>query len=115
MELDPPGRVDPGATWERVVIAKLPAPVYGTSTWRLDLSAEGLPTFVVTERTSHLPGLLILLLIVLAIDLLVLVGRVMVRFQARQNQAHLAPAPGSEARPEMGYDYDTEPVLEYSN
>lgn len=69
-----PGTIGPGETWERTVRVALPAPVLGNSTWRVDVSSAA-PTVTALDDTSHLPGLLILLTVALAVDLLALAAR----------------------------------------
>jgi hypothetical protein len=72
--LPSPGTIGAGETWDRVVQVTLPAPVFGNAYWTVDVSSDG-PTVTASDETSHLPGLLILLVVVLVVDLLVLAVR----------------------------------------
>ncbi len=91
--IEPPAEIGPGETWEQVVQADLPAPVYGNAEWRVDVSSEG-RTVTAADATSHMPGLLILLVVVLVLDLLVLAVRFVTR-RRRMRPDH-EYAPGAE-------------------
>ncbi len=80
--VEPPPEIGPGETWEQVVRAELPAPVYGNAEWRIDVSGGG-PTVTATDVTSHIPGLLILHLAVLVVDVIVLAVRFVMRCNRR--------------------------------
>ncbi len=75
----PPETLAGGETWSTVLQVELGAPVWGTTEWTLDVVAPLAPTVVVTDTTSHLPGLLIVLIVVLAVDLVVLATRFVLR------------------------------------
>lgn len=101
LQVDPPGRLEPGDTWRKVVNARLPAPVYGSATWQLEVTSEGQPTLVAKSTTSHLPGLLILLLVFLVVDLIALGVRVLARLKGRLEARpdRVDPANGPMATP----------------
>jgi hypothetical protein len=81
-----PGTIGAGETWDRVVQVTLPAPVFGTADWTVDVSSAG-PTVTASDETSHLPGLLILLIVVLVGDLLILAVRLVRRSMPRLSVA----------------------------
>lgn len=88
MSLDAPGRIEPGASWEKVVQATLPAPVYGGATWQVEITSEGQPTLLAKSTTSHLRGLLIVLIIVLVVDVVALAVRVVARLSCRSRRRY---------------------------
>ncbi len=75
----PPAVIEPGQIWETVVQVELGAPVWGDAYWTLDVVAPNAPTVVVTDQTSHLPGLLIVLGLILIADVAILIIRFVLR------------------------------------
>lgn len=74
IDIDPPAVLGPGQTWEQTVRVALSAPVFGSHTWRADVSSDQ-PTVSAIDETSHLPGLLLALVAFLVLDLLILAWR----------------------------------------
>ncbi len=93
LDLSDPGVIPPGQTWTEVVRTEVPAPVYGTVEWRVDVSGVG-PTVTATESTSHTPILLMVLAIGLVIDLAVLAWRLVSRRRRRSDDAPSDPGIG---------------------
>ena len=86
LELTDPGEIAPGQTWTEVVQAELPAPVYGSVEWRVDVSGVG-PTVAATDSTRHTPVLLAVLVVVLLVDLALLGWRLVARRRRRKEEA----------------------------
>ena len=82
LELDDPGLIGVGQTWEQTVIAVVPAPSFGTYQWQVAVSGAG-PTVVATSTSSHRPWLLIVLVMVIAINLCLVFLRFWARRRAR--------------------------------
>lgn len=94
LDLPSPGVIARGQTWTQTVRAELPAPSFGTYLWRVDVSGDR-PTVQATDTTSHLPGLLIVAVLVLVADLLYLAFRFIRRRRRRNRAADGAPGSGS--------------------
>lgn len=107
--IEPPAEIGPGETWEQVVQAELPAPVYGNAEWRVDVSSEG-PTVTATDATSHMPGLLILFAAVFVLDVLVLAVRLF-RHRHRGMRPKLESADEFVSGAEIERIDDQQPVL----
>lgn len=83
LELDDPGELDPGESWQQVVSAEVPAPTFGKFVWRVAVSGAG-PTITATDTTQHRPLLLLLLAMLLVLD----VSLLAIRFAMRRRAAH---------------------------
>lgn len=81
LELDDPGAIAPGQTWQQVVSADVPAPSIGSIEWKVTVSGAG-PTVTAIETTRQRPVLLITLAMLLVIDVSVLAIRGTVRRRA---------------------------------
>jgi len=82
LDLDDPGTIKPGQTWEVTVRAERPSPVWGDFVWQATASGTG-PSVTVTTTTNHRPLLLIVLVVVLILDLLILAARLILRLVRR--------------------------------
>jgi len=82
LQLDHPGTIKPGQTWEATVRAERPSPVWGEFVWQATASGVG-PSVTVTTTTNHRPLLLIVLVVVLILDLLILAARLILRLVRR--------------------------------
>lgn len=80
-DLDDPGVIDPGESWQQVVSAKVPAPTFGNFVWRVTVSGAG-PTITATDTTQHRPLLLLVLVMLLVVDVSMLAIRFAVRRRA---------------------------------
>ena len=78
LDLDDPGEIGPGQTWQRVVRAEVPAPSFGDIQWRVEVSGAG-ATVTATESTHHRPLLLMTVVMLLVLDLAVLIYRYLLR------------------------------------
>lgn len=87
LELDDPGSIAPGQTWQQVVSAELPAPSIGAIEWKVTVSGAG-PTVTAIETTRQRPVLLIALAMLLVVDVSVLTIRRRVRRRAAHADAH---------------------------
>lgn len=83
LELDTPGVIGVGQTWEQTVTAVIPAPSFGTFTWEVAVSGAG-PTSIASSSTTHRPWLLIVLVMLIAINLCVVALRVFARRRHRR-------------------------------
>jgi hypothetical protein len=95
LDLASPGVIARDSEWQETVRAVLPAPVFGTSVWRVDVLSGG-PTVRSTDTTSHLPGLLILGIAILLLDLVLLLARLVIR---RRMRARAGLDEGESRRP----------------
>ena len=77
LDLTDPGLIGVGQTWQQTVIAKVPAPSFGSVEWRVAASGAG-PTVVTTKSTQHRPILLsaLALLVVVNVSLLAIRWRI---------------------------------------
>jgi hypothetical protein len=80
IDLDLPavGRLEPGATWQQTIRAKLPAPVLGRAVWQVTASGSG-PAVEADLTTRHTPIPLFVLVVVLVVDVAAIVWRRMAR------------------------------------
>lgn len=78
LDIAPPS-VEAGAVAQEVQRIRLPAPVYGSADWLVNAGTATSPTVVAAHTTSHLPGLLLVVLALLVADLGILVFRFLKR------------------------------------
>lgn len=78
------GALEPGETWEQTMQVEVPSLTFGDVEWSATTSGQG-PTVTSTDSTTSTPILLILLGAVLALDLLVLIIRLVLRWRRRGN------------------------------
>jgi hypothetical protein len=81
LELDDPGSLAPGRTWQQVVTAKVPGPSFGALEWRVDVSGAG-AVDTATATTDQRPMLLTGLVLFLVADVFLLVIRFLIRRRA---------------------------------
>lgn len=92
LELEDPGAIGPGQTWQQVVSADVPAPSLGTIEWTVTVSGAG-PTVTATETTRQRPLLLMVLAMVLVVD----VSALTIRRRVRRRAARVAPENESDS------------------
>lgn len=85
LDLDDPGTIKPGQTWQEKVQTELPSPVWGEVVWQATASGAG-PSVTATTTTTHRPALLIVLIVVLIVDILLLLARLILRLRRRAAQ-----------------------------
>lgn len=78
LELGAPQSLAAGQTWQQVVTAELPSPVFGDYTWKAVASGAG-PPVTATAQSSHTPVLFWVLVVFLVVDLVVLAIRFVVK------------------------------------
>jgi hypothetical protein len=88
--------IAPGQTWTTSAFVVLPAPVVGTTTWRVDVVGAG-PPLSASTSTRHRPTLLIVLLCAAVLSLAALVGRRLVHRHAARSE--LAESQADDAAP----------------
>lgn len=90
LQLDDPGTLAAGSTWEQTIRTIAPAPSFDDVEWRVFVSGVG-PTVEARDTTSRSPRLLA----VLAVTFVALVGAVLVRWRVRFHyRRSLAPTQG---------------------
>lgn len=109
LDLADPGSIKPGQTWEEVVQAELPSPVWGEAVWQVTASGNG-PSVTATTTTNHRPWLLIVLIVVLILDLLILAARLVVRLVRRGDAAEAGESDNPFFGGPDGGDPDWEPA-----
>jgi hypothetical protein len=82
LDLDDPGLLGVGQTWEQTVAAVVPAPSFGEFEWQVAVSGAG-PTVVATVTTTHRPWLLIALVLLAVVSFFAVVIRFWVRHRNR--------------------------------
>lgn len=85
LDLEDPGLIGVGQTWQQTVSALVPAPSFGTIEWRVTVSGAG-PTVRATSTTEHRPVLLIVLLMIVVVN----VFFVLIRWRARRRSTRAA-------------------------
>jgi hypothetical protein len=93
-----PGLIGAGQTWQETVRVDLPAPVFGDAQWNLDVAAAGF-TISASDNTSHVPGLLLVAIPLLAVDIVFLLVRRR-RRRSHRGQADGVWAPASHDAPD---------------
>lgn len=89
LNLDDPGDLGPGQTWQRVVYEEVPAPTFGEVQWRVEVSGAGAAVTAV-ESTQHRPLLLMVVVMLLVLDISVLLVRYLMRRHAGIAEAKAA-------------------------
>jgi len=84
IDLPVPGLLEPGETWEQTVQVEVPSPTFGDVEWSATASGQG-PTVTATDSTTSTPILLIVFGLILAIDLLILLVRQLMRVRRRRS------------------------------
>lgn len=87
LDLEDPGLLGVGQTWQQTVSVSIPAPAFGTTEWRAVVSGAG-PTVVTAITTKHKPWLLFVLVMVLVINISLL----LIRWRVRRRAARRAQA-----------------------
>jgi hypothetical protein len=82
VDVDDPGLIGVGQTWQQTVVVELPAPAFGSTEWRAVASGAG-PSVIATSATEHRPWLLI----AAAAALVVIVWMLFVRWRMRRRAA----------------------------
>ena len=90
LQLDDPGTLAAGSTWEQTIRTTAPAPSFDDVEWRVFVSGVG-PTVVARDTTSRSPRLLA----VLAVSFVVLIGAVLVRWRVRVHYRRSLAVSGS--------------------
>ena len=95
LALDDPGSIEPGRTWQQVVMAEVPGPSFGSLQWRVDASGAG-PTVTAVGSTEQRPLLLIVVILFLVADVFLLAIRFVIRRRQRaQSSVETAPVDGA--------------------
>lgn len=94
--LSDPGRIGPSQTWRETVQVELPAPVFGSAQWRVTVSGAG-PSVTAIDETSHLPVLLLVIIVVFLLDLSYLAVRMVRRSVGRIRKGSDDQSAGSSA------------------
>ncbi len=101
IEIPDPGPLDPGESWEHVVEVEVPALTFGEVEWSATASGQG-PSVTTTSTTTSRPWMLIVMGVILAIDLVILLVRLVNRLRHRDggdrfNDNPFLPDPDIEA------------------
>ena len=89
LELEEPGLIGVGQTWQQTVAVVIPSPAFGSTEWRAAVSGAG-QTVVGTSTTKHRPWLLIVLVMVVVLNTSLLI----IRWRMRRRAAREALLPG---------------------
>jgi len=82
LQLDEPGKLGPGQTWQQVVTTEVPAPSFGDLVWRVDASGAG-PSATAMTTTRHSPLLFMVVVALFVLD----IGFLAIRFVIRRRIA----------------------------
>jgi len=108
IEIEDPGLIGVGQTWQQTVQVRVPAPSFGEVEWRATASGAGQPVGA-TITTNHRPVLLIALAVVVVAVIEVLLIRFTIRRRvAREAEAAAEAASGTQ--PVDGQPVDGQPV-----
>jgi hypothetical protein len=88
LDLEDPGVIGVGQTWQQTVTVVIPSPAFGTTEWRAAVSGAG-PTVVGSSTTKHRPWLLIVLVLVVVMNISLL----LIRWRMRRRVARQALQP----------------------
>jgi hypothetical protein len=108
IEIEDPGLIGVGQTWQQTVRVRVPTPSFGEVEWRATASGAGQPVSA-TTTTNHRPVLLIVLAVVLVAD----IGLLLIRFTIRRRVAREAEAGAARVgstEPVDGQPVDGQPV-----
>ena len=86
LELEEPGLIGVGQTWQQTVAVVIPSPAFGSTEWRAAVSGAG-QTVVGTSITKHRPWLLIVLVMVVVLNTSLLIIRWRMRRRAAREAA----------------------------
>lgn len=104
IEIEDPGLIGVGQTWQQTVQVRVPTPSFGEVEWRATASGAGQPVDA-TTTTNHRPVLLIVLAVVLVAD----IGLLLIRFTIRRRVAREAEA-AAAAEADSTQPVDGQPV-----
>jgi hypothetical protein len=104
LELDDPGLIGVGQTWQQTLNVVVPAPSLGTVEWQVAVSGAG-PTIIATHTTKHRPWLLIVMMVILVASVTTLLIRWRVRRRA-EREAALEAAGGADGAEDVAAGAD---------
>ncbi|MEK7423478.1 MAG: hypothetical protein AAB131_06500 [Actinomycetota bacterium] len=87
LELENPGLLGVGQTWQQTVTVEIPAPAFGSTEWRATVSGAG-RIVTTTSTTKHRPWLLIILSMVVVLN----IGLLLIRWRIRRRSSREAAA-----------------------
>jgi hypothetical protein len=107
IEIDDPGELAAGTTWEQVVDVEVPPLTTGDVVWRLEVSGTGAPV-IADDETTYQPVALYLLVAVLVLDVLILLWR-LARRRRRRRRSRRGPPDVPPHNPFIGDPDPSEP------